>query len=156
MLQCNKHPVRSLQIFNQFWFCFSWLDNFQLVCLMKHRFSRQPQSSVKQGRGAFSVCFLRKDSHTPVSDHPVLPMHRYMASKNKPVPPGPHARVTDGALCSTASTRSDQQGCYKLHIPYKKQVYRVSQDIQVPKWQLQNTRCICTRNKFSHKSAKFN
>lgn len=152
MLQCNKHPVRSLQIFNQFQFCFSWLDDFRLACLMKHSLSRQPQRSVKQGRGVFSVCFLRRSPYScdwpPCPPH--APVHGLKEQASPSWPPCPCGR-----WC-LAGTRSDQQRHYKLHIPYKQEVYRVPEDIQVPKWQLQNTRCICTRNKFSYKSAKCN
>lgn len=83
MVQCNKDPVRSPQIFNCsiVVLCFSWLDNLQLVCLMKHTSSWQPQSSLKQERGVFPVYFLRKDSHTPITDHSVLTMHIYTGLK---------------------------------------------------------------------------
>lgn len=48
---------------------------------MKHTSSRQPQSSLKQGRGVFPVYFLRKDSHTPITDHSVPTMYIYTGLK---------------------------------------------------------------------------
>lgn len=47
---------------------------------MKHRFSRQPQSSAEHKGDIFSAHFLRKDSQT-VTGHSVLPMHVPVASK---------------------------------------------------------------------------
>lgn len=48
---------------------------------MRHRLSRQPQISVRHGRGVFHVCFLRKDSHIPITDCSVLTMHVYTSLK---------------------------------------------------------------------------
>lgn len=53
---------------------------------MKHRFSRQPQSSAKHERGVFPVHFLRKDSQSPGTDHSVLTMHVPVASKDRASP----------------------------------------------------------------------
>lgn len=113
---------------------------------MKHRFSRQPQSSAKHERGVFLVHFLRKDSQTPATDHSVLTMHVPVASKEGASP------LWTALLEAKAVTNKDA-------LTYTFLTKRTSaESLKTCRCQngtIQHTRWISTVNKFLHKSAKF-